>query len=78
MAQEEIAVHVQEPNNHSLFVLTIFTVWALPVNMIGGLLATNVIGIPRGQNRPGFLDHRRHCRDVHMGSELGAFPRRID
>jgi zinc transporter len=48
LLQEEIAAYVGEQNNRSLFVLTIVTVLALPINIIAGLLGMNVGGIPLG------------------------------
>jgi zinc transporter len=54
LLQEEIAARVNEGNNRSLFVLTIVTVLALPINIIAGLLGMNVGGIPMAQNPEGF------------------------
>ena len=54
LLQEEIAARVNEQNNHSLFVLTIVTVLALPINIIAGLLGMNVGGIPLAQHSNGF------------------------
>jgi len=54
LIQEEIAALVNEGNNHSLFVLTIVTVLALPINIIAGLLGMNVGGIPLAQDPEGF------------------------
>jgi zinc transporter len=55
LIQEEIAALVNEGNNHSLFVLTVVTVLALPINIIAGLLGMNVGGIPLAQEPHGFL-----------------------
>jgi zinc transporter len=44
LIQEEIAALASEANNHSLFVLTVVTVLALPINIIAGLLGMNVGG----------------------------------
>jgi zinc transporter len=52
--QEEVAAHVNEQNNRSLFLLTIFTVLALPINIIAGLLGMNVGGIPLAEHGRGF------------------------
>jgi len=52
--QEEIAALVNEANNRSLYVLTIVTVLALPINIIAGLLGMNVGGIPLADDREGF------------------------
>ncbi|MFT4268501.1 MAG: transporter [Xenophilus sp.] len=54
LLQEEIAAQVQEDNNRSLFVLTIVTVLALPINILAGLFGMNVGGIPLAENRHGF------------------------
>jgi zinc transporter len=54
LLQEEIAAHVGEQNNRSLFLLTIVTVLALPINIIAGLMGMNVGGIPLAQNEYGF------------------------
>ncbi|MDE2428628.1 MAG: transporter [Burkholderiales bacterium] len=54
LLQEEIAASVNEQNNRSLYVLTIVTVLALPINIIAGLLGMNVGGIPLAQHEYGF------------------------
>ncbi len=54
LLQEEIAGRVAEANNRSLFVLTIVTVLALPINIITGLLGMNVGGIPLADSPHGF------------------------
>jgi zinc transporter len=54
LLQEEIAAGVNEENNRSLFVLTIVTVLALPINIIAGLLGMNVGGVPLSQHPQGF------------------------
>jgi zinc transporter len=54
LIQEEIAALVNEGNNRSLFVLTVVTVLALPINIIAGLLGMNVGGIPLAQEPEGF------------------------
>ena len=54
LLQEELAAHVNEQNNRSLFVLTIVTVLALPINIVAGLLGMNVGGIPLAENGHGF------------------------
>ncbi|MEB0135955.1 transporter [Actimicrobium sp. CCC2.4] len=54
LLQEEIAASVNEGNNRSLFVLTIVTVLALPINIITGLLGMNVGGIPLSGHDQGF------------------------
>ncbi|TFW30080.1 transporter [Duganella callida] len=54
LIQEEIAALASEANNHSLFVLTVVTVLALPINIIAGLFGMNVGGIPLAQEAHGF------------------------
>ncbi len=54
LLQEEIAAQVNEGNNRSLFVLTVVTVLALPINIIAGLLGMNVGGVPLAQHAHGF------------------------
>jgi zinc transporter len=54
LIQEEIAALTAEANNHSLFVLTVVTVLALPINIIAGLFGMNVGGIPLAQEAHGF------------------------
>ena len=54
LLQEEIAAQVNEEINRSLFVLTIVTVLALPINVIDGLLGMNVGGVPLAQHAHGF------------------------
>lgn len=54
LLQEEIAAHINEQNNRSLFVLTIVTVLALPINIMAGLFGMNVGGIPLAQHEYGF------------------------
>lgn len=54
LLQEELASHVSEQTNRSVFVLTMVTVLALPINLTAGLLGMNVGGIPWAQNPAGF------------------------
>lgn len=54
LLQEEIAASVNEDNNRSLFVLTIVTVLALPINILAGLFGMNVGGIPLAEDKHGF------------------------
>ena len=51
---EEIAGRVAEANNRSLFVLTIVTVLALPINIMTGMFGMNVGGIPLAEDPWGF------------------------
>ena len=54
LLQEEIAGRVAEASNRTLFVLTVVTVLALPINIIAGLLGMNVGGIPFNEHPYGF------------------------
>jgi zinc transporter len=54
LIQEELAAQINEQNNRILFLLTVVTVLALPVNLIAGLLGMNVGGIPLADHRHGF------------------------
>jgi zinc transporter len=53
--QEELAALVNAQTNRTLFVLTVVTVLALPINLVAGLFGMNVGGIPLNQHRYGFL-----------------------
>ena len=55
LLQEEIAAQVGEQTNRSVFMLTVVTVLALPINIIAGMLGMNVGGIPMADNPHGFL-----------------------
>jgi len=54
LLQEEIAARVNEETGRSLFVLTIVTVLALPINIIAGMLGMNVGGVPLASHPYGF------------------------
>jgi zinc transporter len=54
LLQEDLAGRVAEENNRSLFVLTVVTVLALPINIIAGLFGMNVGGVPLAQHEHGF------------------------
>jgi zinc transporter len=53
--QEELAALVSEQTNRTLFLLTMVTVLALPINMVAGLFGMNVGGIPLNQHPYGFF-----------------------
>src|SRR2546430_7544758 len=53
--QEELAAFVNEQTNRTLFVLTLVTVLALPINLVEGLFCMNLGGIPLAQHRYGFF-----------------------
>lgn len=54
LLQEELAALVGEQTNRTLFVLTVVTVLALPINLIAGLFGMNIGGIPLAGHRHGF------------------------
>ncbi len=54
LLQEEIAAMVNERNSKSLYMLTVVTVLALPINLIAGLFGMNVAGIPLAEDAHGF------------------------
>jgi zinc transporter len=54
LMQDESATKVAEENNRSLFMLTMVTVLALPINLISGLFGMNVGGIPLADDPSGF------------------------
>ena len=54
LLQEEVAAAVNEETGHSLFILTVMTVLALPINILAGLFGMNVGGIPFAENPQGF------------------------
>ncbi|MEI2429733.1 transporter [Lysobacter yananisis] len=55
LIQEELAALVNEQTGRTLFVLTVVTVVALPINLVAGLFGMNVGGIPLAENPHGFL-----------------------
>ncbi len=55
LLQEEITALITERTNRSLFILTIVTVLALPINLTGSLFGMNVGGIPFADYPHGFL-----------------------
>lgn len=54
LLQEEIAAMISERSSRSLYMLTVFTVVALPINLIAGLFGMNVAGIPMAEHPQGF------------------------
>ena len=54
LLQEELAALVSEQSNRILFLLTLVTVLALPINLIAGLFGMNVGGVPLAQSAYGF------------------------
>ncbi|BAU65897.1 CorA Metal Ion (Mg2+/Co2+) transporter [Stanieria sp. NIES-3757] len=55
LLQEELTAQVNEQTNRTLFVLTVVTVLALPINLVAGLFGMNVGGIPLTDNHYGFF-----------------------
>lgn len=51
---DEASAQVAEQNNRSLFILTMVTVLALPINLVAGLMGMNVGGIPLAEHAHGF------------------------
>jgi len=54
LLQEEVGAQVNEQTNRTLFLLTVVTVLALPINMAAGLFGMNVGGIPWAHSPHGF------------------------
>jgi zinc transporter len=54
LIQEELSALVNEQTGRTLFVLTVVTVLALPVNLVAGLFGMNVGGVPLAANAKGF------------------------
>jgi len=54
LMQDEGTARVAEENNRSLFLLTMVTVMALPINLVSGLFGMNVGGIPLAGHHSGF------------------------
>jgi zinc transporter len=54
LLQEELVATVSEHSNRTLFVLTVVTVLALPINVVAGLFGMNVGGLPLAQHPQGF------------------------
>jgi zinc transporter len=54
LMQDESATKVAEENNRSLYMLTMVTVLALPINLTSGLFGMNVGGIPLAESPSGF------------------------
>lgn len=55
LIQEELVALVNEQTNRTLFVLTVVTVLALPINLVAGLFGMNVGGIPLAEHGHGFF-----------------------
>jgi zinc transporter len=55
LLQEELGALVGEQTSRTLFILTVVTVLALPINLIAGLLGMNVGGLPFATHPHGFL-----------------------
>jgi zinc transporter len=55
LLQEEFTALTTEQTNKTLFVLTLVTVLALPINLVAGLFGMNVGGIPLAGHAHGFL-----------------------
>jgi zinc transporter len=55
LLQDELLAVVNEHSNRTLFILTVVTVLALPINVVAALLGMNVGGIPLQQHPQGFV-----------------------
>lgn len=55
LLQEEFAALTNEQTSRTLFILTLVTVLALPINLAAGLFGMNVGGIPLAEHRHGFF-----------------------
>lgn len=55
LLQEELGALLNEQTNRTLFILTLVTVLALPINLMAGLFGMNVGGIPLAENHYGFF-----------------------
>lgn len=54
LMQDESATRLAEETNRSLFLLTMVTVLALPINLVSGLFGMNVGGVPLADDESGF------------------------
>lgn len=54
LLQEEMGAMINEQTGRTLFVLTVVTVLALPINLIAGLFGMNVGGVPLSGSAHGF------------------------
>jgi zinc transporter len=54
LLQEEVVMNTTEQTNRSVFLLTMVTVLALPINICAGLFGMNVGGIPLADDSHGF------------------------
>jgi zinc transporter len=54
LLQEEVAARVGEQTSRSVFMLTMVTVLALPINIVAGLMGMNVGGVPMADKPYGF------------------------
>ncbi len=55
LLQEELTALTNEQTSKTLFVLTVVTVLALPINLVAGLFGMNVGGIPLAAHQHGFF-----------------------
>lgn len=55
LLQEELAASINEQTNRTLYVLTLVTVLALPINLVAGIFGMNVGGIPLSERSHGFF-----------------------
>src|SRR4030095_2774034 len=74
--QEELAALVSEQTNRTLFLLTMVTVLALPINLVAGLFGMNVGGIPLNPHPYGFFLARGPVLFLTVCLAYGAWGRR--
>lgn len=55
LLQEEMGAMINEQTGRTLFVLTVVTVLALPINLVAGLFGMNVGGVPLAGSANGFV-----------------------
>jgi zinc transporter len=55
LLQEEIAASISEQTSRTLYILTVVTVMAIPINLAAGLFGMNVAGIPLSTYKHGFI-----------------------
>ncbi len=61
LLQEELAAQVNEQTNRTLYVLTLVTVLALPINLVAGLFGMNVGDV-----------HAINCHELRTPGLFGA------
>lgn len=78
LLQEELAGQVEEQTSRTLFLLTMVTVLALPINLGASLFGMNVGGIPFAQASHGFILVAGGLASVTLTAAYLALGRRRD